>query len=172
MQKEDLKKKFMLRRVVWSLFILVLFYQIWYGSWKNYFSTTVDIIIIGILIAIWIFGILKSGRDAEKYIEYQKVGGDKKYPYMKKGLKAKGWVNRFLAVTFIGESIIGIILLLFIIFVIFISLYMGVGSEQVFNLKFIGSIPVLIVGIVFFIWLGLRIWKKSKPLVKGKAPKY
>lgn len=123
------------------------------------------------LIALWVFGILKAGRDAEKYIEYQKSDG-KNHPYMKKGLKAQGWINRFLAITLIGQSVIWIVLLLLLVFIIIFSLYAGVSSEKVFNPKFIGGIIALVAFIVFFIWLGLRIWRKSKPLIRGKAPKY
>ncbi|RMD67053.1 hypothetical protein D6817_02665 [Candidatus Pacearchaeota archaeon] len=175
MQEEylkNLKKKFVLRRVAWILFIIVLFYELRYGSLKNYFSTTVDTLIIGLLVAGWIFGILKSGKDAEKYVEYQKAGGDKKYPYMKKVLKVKGWINRFLAVTLIAEGILWGALLIFLLIPVVISLYFGITPTFIFNTKFIVSGILLLVTFVFFIWLGMRIWQKSKPMVKGKAPKY
>ena len=151
--------------------MFLLIYKIWYGSWKNIFSVEIDIAVTLVLVAFWIFGILKAERDAEKYIKYQKSDG-KNHPYMKKGLKIKGWTNRFLAITFIGQSAIWIVLLILVILMIIFSLYAGIGSEEILNIKFVGSLIALIIFIVFFIWLGLRIWRKSKPLVQGKAPKY
>ena len=175
MQKRELnslKKKFRLRRALWGIFLFLLIYKIWYGSWKNLFAVEIDIAITLVLVALGIFGILKAGRDAEKYIKYQKSDG-KNHPYMEKGLKIKGWANRFLAITFIGQSAIWIVLLILVILMIIFSLYAGVGSaENILNIKFIGSAIAVILFIVFFIWLGFRMWRKSKPLVQGEAPKY
>ena len=115
-----LKKKFIIRRVAWGLFFIVLLYQVWYGRWKDSFSTIINIFITLFLIVFWIFGIVKAGRDAEKYIEYQKSGGEK-YSYIKKGLKIQGLIQRGLAITFIGRTILAIILVIIIIFAVSIA---------------------------------------------------
>ena len=172
-QKEldSLKKKFKLRRDLWGLFFIFLIFKIWYGRWEKLFPNAIDVIITVILVLFWIFSVIKSGRDAEKYIEYKKSGG-KKYPNIKNSLKLQGWLNRFLAITVIGQMILGAILIIIILLAISILFYAGRTPPSIFNTKFIVSIIVGSIGVVFFIWLGLRIWRKSKSMIEGKVPKY